>query len=314
MYTIKEAAARSGITIPLLRAWERRYGVVEPARTPSGYRLYDDRAMQRLRAMRRLVEGGWTPSNAAAHLRDAPDATVDAILREPVEAAATGSAGHVDDLAAELTDAFVAAAGDLDEAALEGVLDAMFASGSFEQVAERLVMPGLVALGEGWADGRVTVAAEHAAANAVGRRIGGAFLAAGRPDAEPGVALVGLPPGARHELGALTFATALRRSGVAVRYLGADLPEREWVAAARRTNAVAAVIGAVIEADVDPARRVVAALRRSRPDMVIALGGSAAPRIRAGRTLVVRLPGELVLAVDAVRGAIAERGGAIGPG
>ncbi len=48
--------------------------------------------------------------------------------------------------------------------------------------------------------------------------------------------------------------------------------------------------------------------------MVIALGGSAAPRIRAGRTLVVHLPGELVLAVDAVRGAIAERGGAIGPG
>ena len=42
MYTIKQAAARSGVPVPLLRAWERRYGVVSPSRTPSGYRLYDE--------------------------------------------------------------------------------------------------------------------------------------------------------------------------------------------------------------------------------------------------------------------------------
>ena len=39
MYTIKQAAARSGVGVSLLRAWERRYGVVHPVRTPSGYRL-----------------------------------------------------------------------------------------------------------------------------------------------------------------------------------------------------------------------------------------------------------------------------------
>ena len=42
MYTIKEAAARSGVGAPLIRAWERRYGVVNPTRTRAGYRLYDD--------------------------------------------------------------------------------------------------------------------------------------------------------------------------------------------------------------------------------------------------------------------------------
>src|SRR6185436_11498369 len=65
MYTIKEAATRAGLTPTVARAWERRYGVVEPARTTSGYRLYDDAAIERLRTMRLLVEDGWTASAAA---------------------------------------------------------------------------------------------------------------------------------------------------------------------------------------------------------------------------------------------------------
>ena len=52
MYTIKEASARSGVGAPLIRAWERRYGVVTPTRTPAGYRLYDDDAIAVLLAMR----------------------------------------------------------------------------------------------------------------------------------------------------------------------------------------------------------------------------------------------------------------------
>jgi len=66
MYTIKETAARTGIPVALLRAWERRYGVVEPSRTGGGYRLYDDASIDRLRTMRRLVDDGWSPSVAAA--------------------------------------------------------------------------------------------------------------------------------------------------------------------------------------------------------------------------------------------------------
>src|SRR5207342_3679553 len=66
MYTIKQAAARTGLSIPTIRAWERRYGVVSPTRTAAGYRLYDDAAIARLNAMRSLVEtDGWRPSQAA---------------------------------------------------------------------------------------------------------------------------------------------------------------------------------------------------------------------------------------------------------
>ena len=65
MYTITEAANRFGVAIDTIRAWERRYGVVVPARTESGYSLYDDDAIRRLDAMRRLVADGMQPSAAA---------------------------------------------------------------------------------------------------------------------------------------------------------------------------------------------------------------------------------------------------------
>ena len=69
MYTIKQVSARTGLGAPLIRAWERRYGVVEPTRTPSGYRLYDDQAIAVLLAMRGLLERGWTASEAARAIR-----------------------------------------------------------------------------------------------------------------------------------------------------------------------------------------------------------------------------------------------------
>src|SRR6187455_1787023 len=76
MYTISEAAERAGVSVDVMRAWERRYGVVTPERTAAGYRLYDLATIDRIRAMRHLVEEGWSPSAAAARVRDAPDEVV----------------------------------------------------------------------------------------------------------------------------------------------------------------------------------------------------------------------------------------------
>src|SRR3954464_2089233 len=59
MYTIKQASRLTGVSETSLRAWERRYGVVVPGRTESGYRLYDEEALAAVSAMRRLVAGGW---------------------------------------------------------------------------------------------------------------------------------------------------------------------------------------------------------------------------------------------------------------
>src|SRR4029079_18715057 len=76
MYTIKEAAARTGLTVPVLRAWERRYDVVTPTRTAGGYRVYDEAAIGRLWSMRRLIDDGWSPSAAAAAIIAGTDPAV----------------------------------------------------------------------------------------------------------------------------------------------------------------------------------------------------------------------------------------------
>jgi methanogenic corrinoid protein MtbC1 len=280
MYTIKEAAARTGIPIALLRAWERRYSVVTPARTPSGYRLYDDVALDRLRTMRRLVDDGWQPAAAAAAIvsgtaRVTPRGAA-ASESEP-DSAPDGSGAA---LPGAIVD-FVSAAADLDVDRIERLLDDMLAVGSFERVADQLLLPALAAVGEGWADGRISVAGEHAASQAVLRRFGAAFQAAGRPPRGPGAIIVGLPPGARHELGALAFAVAARRDGLPVVYLGADLPVADWVAAAGRARPSAAVIGTVTASDVHAAVDVATALRAADRRIVVAFGGRTSGRAAA---------------------------------
>src|SRR3954471_5843378 len=225
MYTIAEAARRSGVTVPVLRAWERRYGIVAPKRTASGYRLYDEDDIARVREIRRLVESGWSPSSASAR-----------VVAEGVRARGDDQPEPAGDRASESPDpliaAFLDAAVRLDQPGLARVLDEMFARGSFERVASDLLLPALDALGDAWASGRIGVAAEHTASHAVLRRLSAAFEAAGDPATGRGSVLVGLPPGARHELGALSFAVAARRAGLPVLYLGPDLPVDDWVRAA----------------------------------------------------------------------------------
>ena len=287
MYTIREAANRAGVTTDVLRAWERRYQIVAPRRTPGGYRQYDEAAIRRVRAMRRLVDDGWTPSAAAESLRDVIDADLldEAMpqLRRPEEPTDTD----------ELIDRFVRAAAEMDSADLQSVLDEMGARASFEPMMGRYLFPALHALGDAWQAGTVSVAAEHAASAAVGRWIGATYDAAGSSRFDERPILVGLPAGARHELAALAFATAARRAGLSVQYLGADVPAADWLRAAKTTHASAAVIGVPTAADASAARAVVASLR-ALPDLLVTLGGDGARGMK--RHSVLPLP-----LLDAVR-------------
>ena len=313
MYTIKEAATRSGVSVPLLRAWERRYKIVSPTRTASGYRLYDDDALSRLRLMRGLVDDGWTPSEAAsAILRGAAPAVPAARRDEAGLPPPTGTSAED-----EMISAFVEAASLLDAERLERVLDAMFAAASFERVADDLLLPGLARLGDAWADGRVSVAGEHAASHAALRRLAAAYQAAGLAAPASGAILVGLPPGARHELGALAFATAARRAGLPILYLGPDLPAADWVATAKRTESTLAVVGTPTATDAKAAVRVAQELQRERPTIRIAFGGRAANRavqslqrtsdLRAAQADAIALPDGIAASVDAVRAALGAR-------
>ena len=242
MYNIKQASIRSGVSVPLVRAWERRYGLVSPKRTPSGYRLYDDEAIATLIRVKELTENGWSASEASRAILAGEVPIVPAPRRSRAFDDDVGPAHH-----SELIDRFIRSASVMDISATAADLDEMFALGSFESVVDDLLMPALVALGRAWSDGTLDVAAEHAASAAVHRRLSALFEAAAvTSDAR---LIVGLPPGARHELGALAFAVAVRRLGVGVLYLGADVPIASWARAARLEPARVAVIAVVQATD-----------------------------------------------------------------
>ncbi len=308
MYTIKQASARSGVGAPLIRAWERRYGVVRPARTTSGYRLYDDATINVLVRMRALTQSGWTASEAARAI-SAGEVPVEAASVEdrpmtvasPREAAPSAAAEH----RARTIARFVAAAQSTSPADTEAALDAIFAAGSFEAIVDDLLLPATAALGDAWAAGTMSVAAEHAASAAVGRRLAAVYQAAGVP-ARPSV-LVGLPPGARHELGALAFAAALRRRGIGVLYLGPDVTVEGWIDVASRTRARATVVGVVVPTDREGATAVIAALRAQAVPIVAVGGAAAGPDLAPTNGLLV-LPAKVVEAAATIARAVGRRG------
>ena len=267
MFTLKQAARLSGVTEATLRTWERRYGVVSPTRTDSGYRLYDPSAIGALSAMRRLIEAGWSASTAARAIK-AGEAPAFAARHDaggaPTEAPADAS-----------TQEFLSAAARFDVHGVSASLDKGMSAGSFEHAVDTWLSPALVALGEAWARGDVDPAGEHMASHQVLRRLAAAFEAAGTRSRGPRV-VVGLPAGSRHELGALAFATAIRRLGHDVLYLGADVPEQSWLNAVHSHDAAAAVLGVTTAADLPSARRTTAVLAEERPDLLIAWGGARA--------------------------------------
>ncbi|MEX1296202.1 MAG: MerR family transcriptional regulator [Candidatus Limnocylindrales bacterium] len=287
MYSIKQASIRSGVSVPLIRAWERRYGVVSPKRTASGYRLYDDQAIATLVRVRELTESGWTASEAS---RAVLEGEVSVPAPRPTPASViTGEEMHAD--ASGLIDRFVQAATAMDIATTGAALDEIFARGSFEAIVDDLLMPALSALGQAWSEGRVDVAAEHAASAAVHRRLSALYEAAAT--IEDPLVVVGLPPGSRHELGALAFSVALRRRGVGVLYLGPDVPVASWVHVIEQNRARVAVMSVVQEVDRVSALEVAMALADIGGGPALAVGGGSADWAGAEEAGMVVLPNRI---------------------
>lgn len=268
MFTIKHAAEQVGVSVSTLRAWERRYGVGSPRRTESGYRMYDDAAVRALRRMQALISQGWSVRSAATEVlkESDPSASVDPVTPERTIADPSS---------------LLRAAAEFDPAALSAALDHGFSTASFETVVDAWLLPALHEIGLGWESGEVSVAGEHLVAGAVARRLAAAYEGAGTNPSGPRV-VIGLPPGARHDLGLLSFATAARRAGLSTTWLGADVPVQDWVTAIELRDADCAVLAVPTQSDVTGSTAVAHAITRSRPDVLVAVGGACQERAPEG--------------------------------
>lgn len=203
-YRIGELSKRTGVSPELLRAWERRYGLLRPERSSGGFRLYSPADEARVSRMKEHLARGLAAAEAAHLTTQAPES-------------APGNPGI-----AELSHQLERALEAFDESSANHVLDTALASLSLDSVIRELLLPFLHELGERWAREEITVAQEHFASNLIRARL----LALGR-DWGAGYgprALLASPGGDQHDLGLVLFGLALGRRGWRITFLGADTP------------------------------------------------------------------------------------------
>jgi MerR family transcriptional regulator, light-induced transcriptional regulator len=206
---IGELSRRVGVSAELLRAWERRYGLLSPMRTAGGFRLYGDDDERRVRRMLAHLDAGVSAAEGARL----------ALLEREEEAPRHESgapASHV--LAEELRQALDA----FDEPEVHAVLDRLLSAFTPESVLRGAILPYLHELGERWQRGDASIAQEHfASALLRGRLLG---LARGWGSGGSPRALLACLPGEQHDLGLICFGLTLRARGWSITFLGTDTP------------------------------------------------------------------------------------------
>jgi len=141
--------------------------------------------------------------------------------------------------------------------------------------------PVLVSIGQGWAEGSVSIAQEHLATAVFRRVLGWLFRVYEVRGTAPRL-VVATPPSHVHELGALMVAASAAAEGWGVTYLGPDLPVADLVGAARQTGARAVAISVLHLPRGADLLATLRELRAGLPERVpLLVGGAAAIKLRS---------------------------------
>jgi DNA-binding transcriptional MerR regulator len=260
---IGELSRRAGVSTDLLRAWERRYGLLRPTRSEGGFRLYSPQDEQRVALMRDHLERGLSAAQAARLILDETE-------RRPDESPALARGAE------SLRQALDA----LDESAAHTALDTLLANLSLETVLGEVVMPYLHELGERWERGEASVADEHFASNLLRGRLLG--LARGWDRGLGPRALLACAPGEQHDLALIVFGLALRERGWRITYLGPDTPIDSLENAARTLEPAAVVIAVTTPQRLAGTEASLRKVARSVPLWIAGAGASPKVTEKAG--------------------------------
>jgi DNA-binding transcriptional MerR regulator len=274
---IGELSRRVGVSAELLRAWERRYGLLKPARSKGGFRLYSDADEQRIRRMRELLSRGLSAAEAARAALRSPDEAA-------AEAAEDGRGAALETATARLRSAL----DQLDEAAAQATLDRVFALFTLDTIIREVLLTYLHELGERWGRGEASVGQEHFASNVIRARL--LALARGWGQGSGPRAVLACAPGELHDLPLICFGLALRARGWTITFLGPDTPIASVAEAARELRPTAVVVSAAREELLAAAIDALGELGLG-PKLAVA-GAGATPELaeRAGAALLTSDP------------------------
>ena len=220
IYNLKAVIHETGLSPATLRAWERRYGLLKPQRSPGGHRLYSEHEILMLKWLIARQEEGLSISQAVEMWRNLEENEQNPLrMAQTPPQAASPSGVVLDDLRREWIDSCMI----FDEQAAERALAQAFAITAPEIVCTEVLQKGLAEIGERWYSGSASVQQEHFASALAMRRLNTLFAAAPSPT-RTGRILAACPPGEQHDFILLMLAFLLRRRGWDVVYLGANVP------------------------------------------------------------------------------------------
>lgn len=243
IYNLGAVLRETGLAADTLRAWERRYGIPMPKRTPGGHRLYSERDILLIKWLKARQAEGMTISRAVDKWKD-----LTATGNDPLEEQHTASTrhdgqspiyGHLDALRDDWLDACLR----YDEAAAEQLLNQAYAQYSVETVTAEVIERGLYDVGEMWARGEATVQQEHFLSALTTRRLE-ALIAAAPPPTQTKALLLAGAEGETHALPLLYLNLLLRRRGHKIVFLGANVPRAQITETAQSVHAAVVVLSA----------------------------------------------------------------------
>jgi len=287
---IGELSRRLGVSGHVLRAWESRYGLLQPVRSAGGFRLYSEADEMRVRRMQAHLAGGLSAAEAARTVlrEDRGDGVGFARPAGPDLAPPAGpdlAASMVSELSAALRQALDA----FDEPAAQAVLDRLFSDLSLITVLRDVVLPYLAELGERWERGTASIAQEHFASNIIRGRLAG--LARGWGAGHGPRAVLACPPGEQHDMALMIFGIVLNRSGWRIDYFGTSTPVEELERTVEAVRPDLVVLAATLPEALEPLRPKLARLARLAP---LALAGAGATPQLASAVGARLLAGNLV--------------------
>jgi len=255
----------------VLRAWERRYGVVAPHRSDGGQRLYSDADIRRLQLLATAVDGGRSIGLVAELELPQLEALIDEDRETPVHPMGDFIAPDVERVKIALDHIEQMRTDDLEQFMMRCAVELRP-----HELVEGLMVPLLQEIGRGWQAGRLGPSTEHIASVAI-RRFLEWMSSTNQKDATAPLALTGTPAGQRHEFGALLAGVVAAYEGWRVRFLGPDLPAAEIARAADKLGARMVALSAVHpRLDATGVQEVVEIRRRLPPTVKVVIGGAGA--------------------------------------
>lgn len=269
MYSIKAVSQATGLTVETLRAWERRYGIVDPQRDGTGRRVYAPDDVIRLRRLREATHRGH-PIGRLARLSD-----------EELTGLLNESPGGPDAAANAFVERILESAQQFRATDCEQALTLAIASLPPQQLITDVLTPLLREVGERWHRGEFAIAQERLVSTAVRRHIGLVLDTYDRGARGDGIVFATLP-GERHELGLLMSALTCASRGFHTHYLGSDIPPDEIARFARAVTASAVAVSVVLVELVPPlAGQLEVLVAEFGPGANVWIGGSAAQGLDA---------------------------------